>query len=163
MSTAGVQRRDEGQLLPEKQHFERHCTRRPGVLACGDSEDNACDFPEDGPRGPDFDGRTTVMLQRLPYHLSKPDVCRILDDLGFAQTYDSLSVPCNHKRGQNLGCPTGHGRQRPLPVKTWSEGRISCGAGACTGMQRSSAIEGAVFLLFVNVAGCSNQIHAFVS
>lgn len=47
--------------------------------------------------------RTTVMLQRLPYHLTEWDMCRELDALGFASKYDAVAVPRNQKRGQNLG------------------------------------------------------------
>lgn len=56
--------------------------------------------------------RATVMLQRLPYHLTEWDVCRELDRLGFATKYDAVTVGgvggglCSTGRS---GCRTGSG------------------------------------------------------
>lgn len=46
--------------------------------------------------------RTTIMLQRISYDLDEAGLCRVLDELGFARTYDAIHVPRNRRQHMNL-------------------------------------------------------------
>lgn len=52
---------------------------------------------KDGPK------RTSVMIRHIACRYTESDVRRILDEAGFAGTYDSIHVPIKHQNPSNLG------------------------------------------------------------